>query len=195
MLKIKHRVNSVSEMLLTDPSLGIEVDLRANNSEIYLSHDPFVPGELFKDLLSEFNHQFIILNVKEDGLEENVVKMLNSFGIEDYFFLDQPFPSLRKSILRGQSCAVRVSEFEPILTLETKPNWIWIDSFTGNWNHLPTTIEFALENSIKTCLVSPELQGRKLKGETDEIQRILAKFDLSIDAVCTKEPEAWCDAK
>lgn len=191
MLKIKHRINSTSDLILVDSAYGVEVDLRANSSEIYLSHEPFTPGELLRDFLLQYTHKFIILNVKEDGLEDKVVEILSTFGIKDYFFLDQPFPSLRKNNLIGRNCAIRVSEYEEIPSLVPVSEWVWIDSFTGNWEHLQATLEFAADNKIRTCLVSPELQSRRNLSEINQIKERLEKLNLNVDAVCTKNPEVW----
>lgn len=191
MLKISHRVNSVSQLATVDYSCGIEVDIRANSQDIYLAHDPFTDGELLSDLLENYAHQLIILNVKEDGLEERTIELLDEYSIKEYFFLDQPFPTLRKNSRIGRNCAVRVSENEPIPNQVENLSWIWIDSFTGDWSHLAETAQFARNMSLKTCLVSPELQGREYKAEIIEIKELLQKEGLMADAVCTKFPEEW----
>ena len=60
----------------------------------------------------------MILNVKEEGLEERILHMMKQFSIEDFFFLDQSFPFLIKYANLDESrCAVRFSEFESIDTV------------------------------------------------------------------------------
>jgi len=191
MIKIKHRVNSLIELSQTNIMHGVEIDIRANTTDLYISHDPFLPGCLLADYLADYKHRFLILNVKEDGLEDRVIHLLNEHKIQEYFFLDQPFPTFRKNQKLERSCAVRVSEYERLPIGLEALSWIWIDSFTGNWDHLVETMEFANLHSIKTCIVSPELQGREGAREILEIQRVLAKCKKNIDAVCTKFPEAW----
>ncbi len=191
MLRISHRVNSVDKLLKVNSEYGIEVDIRANAGDIYLSHDPFIPGELLSDLLEKYSHKLIVLNVKEDGLEDRTIELLNQYNITEYFFLDQPFPTLRRNSLVGRNCAVRVSENELMPKGLESMTWIWIDSFSGDWNHLAETAKFAQEKSLKTCLVSPELQGREYKSEIDEINSLLKNQGIMVDAVCTKFPEDW----
>ena len=49
MLIIKHRVNTSKELKKLSHNFGVEIDLRSNNQNIYLHHDPFKNGELFSD--------------------------------------------------------------------------------------------------------------------------------------------------
>jgi hypothetical protein len=132
------------------------------------------------------------LNVKEDGLESFVVKMLQDMEIDDYFFLDQPFPTLRKSALANLPVALRLSENEnPIEINDLKIRWIWLDSFSGDWSFLGKHAEWLKKGGFKLCLVSPELQGRSPDEESFVVLEICEKTNLRIDAVCTKHPEMW----
>ena len=71
----------------------------------------------FETWLDHYSHKTLILNVKEEGLEERLIASMASRGIDDFFFLDQSFPFLIKwSKLGEHRCAVRVSEFENIET-------------------------------------------------------------------------------
>ena len=75
-----------------------------------------------------------------------------------------------------------------IKNLSCKPNWIWIDDFTGQWEHLERLKAIDL-NGISTCIVSPELQGRDLYVEGQKLKHNLEFF--SPTAICTKNPEYW----
>lgn len=183
---IKHRVNSLQELQNLDTKFGVEIDIRTRGDRIILSHDPFTEGPELEDFLDLYQHGVLILNVKEDGLEREILEH-EAFSRIEYFFLDQPFPTLRKSILQSFSSAMRTSEFENLPSVNLIPSWLWIDNFTGDWSDLPRQIAFCQERGIKSCLVSPELQSRSV-GEIGEIQR----FGLDeLDAVCTKFPERW----
>ena len=63
MIIIKHRVNNSKDLKKLNPEYGVEVDLRSNNNNIYLHHDPFKKGELFSKWIKKFNHRLIVLNV------------------------------------------------------------------------------------------------------------------------------------
>lgn len=160
--------------------------------EIVLSHNPFEGGDKFKVWLDHFQHKTLILNVKEDGLEDLIVGMLSDRGISDYFFLDQPFPTLRKSLIASLPAALRLSEYENPINLEDlKPDWVWLDSFTGNWSYLERHSEWLRSGKVKLCVVSPELQGRDIGAEIERVAVQFEKSSTSIHAVCTKFPEQW----
>jgi hypothetical protein len=195
MLRILHRINTREELVKCPQSLGVEVDIRSDGKVLIVHHDPFSGGENFEEWLSAFNHKFLILNVKEEGLEFRLIELMDSNGIDNFFFLDQSFPFLIKTSRSGESrCAVRVSEFENIntaMTLARKIEWIWVDCFT----RFPLTKESAYrlkqEGAFKLCLVSPELQGRMDKKSITTFRKNIEDLEIEGDAVCTKYPDLW----
>ena len=191
---IAHRRNTLAQLRETPTAYGVEVDLRSRGSRLVLHHDPFVKGEDFEAWLAEYRHGTLILNVKEEGLEDALLAMMAEAGIEDFFFLDQSFPFLIRTARRGESrCAVRVSEFESIdtaLTLKGLARWIWVDCFT----RFPLTAKDArtlAEAGFDLCLVSPELQGRPAQTEIPRMRAELDVLGVAARAVCTKAPELW----
>ena len=193
MLIVRHRVNSRIELAVTPKSMGVEIDLRSRNDQIILEHDPFKSGELFQDWLEAWDHHFLVLNVKEEGLEERVVEILTRFGVDNYFFLDQSFPFMQKLIRQGNSqVAARASDLESVETaLASGAGWCWLDSFLGDWKYLSNAVPRLNRAKIRTCLVSPELQRRDSDAELSELQGLILKYKLQIDAVCTKKMEKW----
>tara|TARA_Y100001970_G_C14257873_1_gene877011 strand:+ start:8271 stop:8873 length:603 start_codon:yes stop_codon:yes gene_type:complete len=191
---ISHRRNTIPELLETDTRYGVEVDIRSNNNKLIIHHDPFSHGVDFEEWLSFYNHDTLILNVKEEGLEEKLLDLMKDYEVKDFFFLDQSFPFLIKWTKLGESrSAIRFSEYESIdtaLSLEGKADWIWIDCF----NHFPLSKEQFLrlkEAKFKLCLVSPELQGRHSTEEILDMHEFLTKNEIIIDAVCTKKMSIW----
>ncbi len=191
---ISHRRNTIQDLNATPTKYGIEVDIRSHGEQLIIHHDPFLTGELFEDWLAAYQHGTLILNVKEEGLEKRLVDLMQSKGIDDYFFLDQSFPFLIKWTKAGlHQCAVRVSEFESIdtaLTLAGKADWIWVDCFT----HFPLSKSDAQrlkDAGFKLCIVSPELQGLNAEIEIPLLDKILNEREIMADAVCTKRPELW----
>jgi hypothetical protein len=191
---IKHRCNSLAELRDTVTEFGVEIDIRSYGDELVLHHDPYVRGEFFEAWLKAFRHKTLILNIKEEGLEDAVLKLMKKFSIEDFFFLDQSFPFLVKTAKTGESrCAVRVSEFESMdtaLTLEGQIEWVWVDCFTRF--PLDHAAAARLQKAgFKLCLVSPELQGREARKHVPELRSLLERKKIYAEAVCTKEPELW----
>jgi len=195
MHKILHRVNTKQDLINTPVKFGVEIDIRSNGKHMYLCHDPFLHGDCLEEWLELYKHGTLILNVKEEGLENRLTKLMHKFNIDDYFFLDQSFPFLIKSTLKNESrCAVRVSEFESIETamkLSGKIDWVWVDCFT----HLPLTAKDAqrlqIDGGFKLCFVSPELQGRTDKSQIKDYCDSIKALGIKGDAVCTKHPDLW----
>lgn len=191
---IAHRRNTTAQLRATNPSYGIEVDIRSEGPHLIVQHEPFVSGEPFEEWLDSYRHGTLILNVKEEGLEGRLISMTTSKGIEDFFFLDQSFPFLVKFSRSGERrCAVRVSEFESVetaLTLAGKIDWAWVDCFT----RFSLTQADALRlqcAGFKLCLVSPELQGRSPETEIPALASLLKRSGITAEAVCTKRPDLW----
>lgn len=191
---IAHRRNTIKQLQKTNRKYGVEVDIRSNGKKMITHHEPFEKGELFDEWINEYKHKTLILNVKEEGLENDLIKIMQEKKIDDYFFLDQSFPFIIKCANNGEKrCAVRVSEFENIataLTLAGKINWVWTDCF----NQFPLNHSDAqnLKNAgFKICIVSPELQGHNNSNDINKLAILLKKRNILADAVCTKFPETW----
>ena len=69
MIIIKHRVNNVEDLIDLSEEYGVEINLRSKKDELILQHYPFKPGIPFKDWLKHVNHNALIINQKEEGLE------------------------------------------------------------------------------------------------------------------------------
>ena len=119
---------------------------------------------------------------------------MRKYKINDFFFLDQSFPFLKKTAVTGESrCAVRVSEYESIetvLSLSDMVDWVWVDCFS----RFPLNQEDAhrLKNlGFKLCIVSPELHGREKPSQVLEYRRQIEQLGIKGDAVCTKYTDLW----
>ena len=194
---ILHRVNTIEQVRNQNEDCGAEIDIRLDNRELIVAHDPFQEGCSFSQWLDEFAGIFLVINVKEMGLEEFIIDILRKKQPQlDYFFLDQSTSYLLSSIEKGYKCAARVSEYETAESaILLKTQWLWVDSFTGNWDHLVSirSLQDELVIKKKLCVVSPELQGRSIQ-DPKEIEACVAKFDelgMGIDAICTKSPDTW----
>jgi hypothetical protein len=191
---IQHRINTASALKTLDPCYGAEIDLRSNGQDIILHHDPYKDGPRFEDWLKNYCHGTLILNVKEEGLESRILDILAARKISDFFFLDQSFPFLLKTAKSGERrCAVRWSEYETFETVEAAApliDWVWIDCFT-RFPILAEHVEKLKKLGLKTCLVSPELQGRWAPEEVIQARNTFKSIGFTPSAVCTKVPEQW----
>ena len=195
-LLFAHRRNTVEELRATATSYGVEVDVRTYDGELVLHHEPFSGGTPLRAWLADYAHAGLIVNVKEDGLEDAVLALLAEHGVEQFFFLDQPFPTLVKTGRRGERrCAVRVSEYEPVaqaLAVAHLVDWVWVDCFT-RFPLAAADVDALRTAGLRTCLVSPELQGRAEAAEAADLAARAADVGLAPDAVCTKRPEQWAE--
>jgi len=196
MIIVRHRRNTDEELAEISTNHGAEIDIRSQGEHLVLHHEPYEAGNRFDTWLENYDHRFLILNVKEEGLEGRVLELMVKKGIDDFFFLDQSFPFLVKTSRTGESrCAVRLSEFEDIntvMSLAGKVDWVWIDCFT----RFPLDKVSATrlkQAGFKLCVVSPELQGRMEQSDTDKIVAAMNDAGIVPDAVCTKFPERWED--
>ncbi len=185
---ISHRVNTIEALQMIPKEHGVELDLRDENGEIIISHDPFVKGEKFETYLKQYHHGTMILNIKSERIEHKVLELIQKYEIKKYFFLDSSFPMIYLLSKAGESnIALRFSEFEGMDTIRNmsgKVDWIWVDCFS----YLPidNIIYKEMKNlGYKLCLVSPELQGRD--QDIENYKNYCTEQDIVWDAICTKE--------
>lgn len=194
MIKICHRINTVEQLKATDPCYGVEMDLHAYGERLVVHHDAFKNAIDFEDWLSAFQHAFVVLNIKEEGIETRVLEIMLQHRHHNFFMLDLSFPALIKMVHCGeQRVAVRVSEYEPVdaaLNLSDKVKWVWIDLFQDKIPLNPQQYLALKKTGMKLCLVSPELHGRD-KALIQTLRADLHQQGFLMDAVCTKYPELW----
>jgi len=187
MYPIIHRVNTLKELGSIPLTYGIEIDVRDHGDHMILQHDPFTEGESFEAFLQSFKHKTLIVNVKSERIEPEVIRLLDKYAISDYFFLDSSFPMLFTLASQGvRNLAILFSEYESIETVKNMKSlvsWIWIDCLTK----LPLDREVYMqlkETKLKLCLVSPDLLGRE--NEIEAYKDFLLQHQMNFDAVCTK---------
>lgn len=201
MMIIAHRINTCHALEKVAQCHGIEVDIRYHQDQIILAHDAFnhhhtQPTALIA-LLKRWQHDGpIILNLKTTGVENHCARLMQTYGITNWFFLDMIAPTFwwhtqrgNKALFHADHIALRCSEYEPVesvLHLRQQARWIWLDTFTGMVN--PNTIVQLQSNGFMVCLVSPELQSYP-STQIIAIQQALG--GIQPDAVCTKHPALW----
>jgi hypothetical protein len=158
---VVHRVNTRAGLAQVPREFGVEIDLRAGDREIVLHHEPFAGGEPFDRWLDGYAHGTLVLNIKEAGIEDEVLRRVRERGIRSYFLLDVESPYLSRATRRGERhLAVRYSEDEPIEIADRhrgRADWAWIDTITT----LPLSSDVVSRlQGFKTCLVCPERWGR-----------------------------------
>ncbi|TSC91515.1 MAG: hypothetical protein CEN90_313 [Parcubacteria group bacterium Licking1014_17] len=185
MIKIAHRINKIADLAKVPGNWGVEIDVRHDNrsGKVYLNHEPG-DGDDLDEYLKNFEHAFLIFNIKESGIEQTCIKLAQKHKISKskYFLLDVEFPYLYRAVRSGiRQIAVRYSEDEPVemaIKQKSKLDWLWIDTNTT----LP--LDKKIINKIsgfKTCLVSPDRWGRP--DDILKYRRKLKKLKYTPDAV------------
>ncbi len=189
---IIHRINSIKKLKKIPNNFGVEIDLRGHKSKIILNHEPFKSGDTLDDFLKHYKHGTLILNIKEDGIEEEVIKKVKKAKVKSYFLLDVEFPYIFKCLRnRQKNIAIRFSENETIETaklFKNKFKWLWIDTVTK----LPLNKKnLRIINNFKSCLVCPERWGRP--NQINDYKKKMKLLNFSPDAVMTslKYSKKW----
>ena len=189
MIFTAHRINTIKKLKKIPFYCGVEVDVREKNNNLILAHDPFKSGERLDNFLNHYDHKFIILNIKAEGLEKKVFRLLEKKKIDNFFFLDSSFPFIHKlSKTLTKNFAIRSSDYEHPKTLmqfKNHVNWIWLDCFE-NFTISIYTIKKLVTLNYKICIVSPSLHNRKISNKDKSFFKKLKKNNIKIDMVCEK---------
>ena len=145
---------------------GIETDIRDQNGQLVISHD--IPKkksiklhELFKIYSLNSSYCTLALNIKADGLQKELLKLIKKYHIKNYFIFDMSIPESIKYSKTPLNNYMRLSEYE-----KDYKNFVfkglWIDQFKSDWIS-PKQIKILLKSKIDICLVSSELHQRDQK--------------------------------
>tara|TARA_X000000368_G_C22912388_1_gene659224 strand:- start:411 stop:983 length:573 start_codon:yes stop_codon:yes gene_type:complete len=189
MIEIIHRVNQIDQLKRIDKKNGIEIDIRADNEKLVLAHDIYEDKVDFVEYINYYNHELLIANIKESGIEEKVIEQLDKNKILNFFLLDVEFPYILQNYEKyGNNLSLRFSKYEEIDTIKNfigKVKWVWVDTY-DDFN-LDSEQANILRN-FDLCLVSPSRWGHKNKIE--HYINKFKKYDLLFEAIMIEESEA-----
>ncbi len=184
MIIIAHRINKLNIIKKIPKKFGIEIDIRSYKKKIILNHEPFKDGVQLKNFLKFYKHKILIANIKETGIENDVIEILKKSKVKNYFLLDVEQPFIWSSVEKKfKNVAIRFSESEDIKNAKQyigKLKWIWIDTKTK----FPINKKnYKIINKFKSCLVCPERWGRS--NDIIKYKKIILKNKFNISAVMT----------
>ena len=182
---IVHRVNTIKSLKSVDTDLGCEIDIRTDGSQLILNHDPFKKGDNFIDYLDEYQHGTLVLNIKETGIENDVLDEVKKRKIKSYFLLDVEFPYIIRAFMRNENnIAIRFSEYETIenvITFKNNLKWVWVDLVSK----IPINdFNFKILNQFNLCLVCPSLWNRS--NEILKVKDEIEKYNFKNISVITE---------
>lgn len=181
---IIHRVNTIQKLKKTSHEFGAEIDIRSHGKDLILHHDAGQTGEFFEKFLDHYSHGTLVLNIKEAGIEEQVLNMVAQKKVPSYFLLDVEMPYIYRASKSGnRNVAIRYSEYEPIELAEYFSGlfeWVWIDTVTM----LPLSLPILKRiKKYKSCLVCPERWGQPEKIK--KYRKSMESLNFAPNAVMT----------
>lgn len=171
---------------------GTETDIRDYNGDLVISHDIPDKHALKVQVFFEIHGQFdaslpLALNIKSDGLQDSLKKLLQEYDISNYFVFDMSVPDMMLYLKEGFNVFTRQSEFEKEPSFYDKAVGVWMDCFENDWVQVEN-IKFHLDNGKEICLVSPELHKRDHVPFWKKL-RLLDKQTSRNVILCTDFPE------
>jgi hypothetical protein len=147
-------------------SFGTETDLRDYMGKLVISHD--IPGndcvraDDFFSIYNQYNNHplTLALNIKADGLQFQLQKLLEQHNIQNYFVFDMAVPDTLGYIKQGIRYYTRQSEYELQPAFYEASAGIWLDAFHSVW-FTNKEIEGHLNKKKQVAIVSPELHKRE----------------------------------
>ncbi len=191
---IIHRVNKIKKLKKIPKNFGTEVDVRSFKNKLILNHEPKKNGDSLEKYLKNYQNGTLVLNIKESGIEDEVIKKVRKFPkIKSYFLLDVEIPYLFNCLKKNKNyCAIRTSYYEPLkssLKFKKIFNWLWIDTIKNI--NFSSKKEKRILKSFKKCLVCPERWGKP--NQIKKYKNYFKKQNLDLDAVMTsmKYSKQW----
>lgn len=144
---------------------GIETDLRDIKGEIVISHNMPQGGEMkFEDLLKLLDGRdlTLALNIKADGMADEIKRLLEKYRVSNYFTFDMSIPEMVYQHKTGLKFFTGQSDIIPEPIMFDKAEGIWLDSFNSDWFGAKE-IKNILNQDKEVCIVSPDLHKREYK--------------------------------
>jgi hypothetical protein len=112
--------------------------------------------EIYRDYKGDFP---LAINIKADGLHIPLKALLEEFGINNYFCFDMSVPDSLMCTKQGLRIFMRVSEIEPMPSLFSQADGLWLDQFFEDWLTSEILARYAQQGKA-LAIVSPELHKR-----------------------------------
>jgi hypothetical protein len=187
--------NSLTALLAAlQQGWGVETDVRDYRGEPVISHDPpRRPGLALEKLLSLYadlsTDAVLALNVKADGLQEEVLALLRKYRVRRYMLFDLSVPDALAYIRVGGTVFTRQSEYEPSPAFYETAAGVVMDGFHSDWIR-KEDVSRHMEASKAVFIISPELHQRPLGPSWKRYKQQLAQPVYGEVMLCTDYPEA-----
>ena len=174
---------------------GTETDIRDYKGELVISHDIADENcisvkEMFEVYNKYDNTLSLALNIKADGLQLKLKKLLEEYKIENYFVFDMSIPDGLGYLKQNIKAFTRESEYEKVPSFYDEACGIWLDEFQEHWI-TKEVIEKHIKNNKKICIVSPDLHKREYKNEWQHYKEIEKELGIDNLMICTEEAKEF----
>jgi len=163
--------------------IGIELDLRYNNNQVYISHDPTNKGKLFEEVCKQCDKSEIrmALHIKEKEVINPVIKILKEYSIKNYFLFDTENFEYSKSV-DNEKIAQYVNEKEKNI----KRKILWCDESQQQWYSKEIIKNLQQKNKLIYVMSLEVVKKCNKKEMYFEWERLI---NLGVNGICTKHPE------
>ena len=163
--------------------IGIELDLRYNNNQVYISHDPTNKGKLFEEVCKQCDKSEIrmALHIKEKEVINPVIKILKEYSIKNYFLFDTENFEYNNLIDKTKIADYVVKKDQNIMG-----EILWCDEIQNKWYSKEIMKNLHQENKliyVMSLEVMKKCDNESIYLEWDRL------INLGVDGICTKYPE------
>ena len=167
---------------------GIEIDLKNQNGKIVLSHDPLNAKQspALLELVFKTNPTaFYALNIKEDGLGPELLRLINKYKIKHYMCFDLSKPEELKYRKLKLSIFERAGDKDGF-PLDSN-NGMIVDIF--DQKNLNWTLEQLVSTKARALFfISPELHGNTEQAMWKKLKTFEKSLKIKL-YLCTDFPE------
>ncbi len=163
--------------------IGIELDLRYNNNQVYISHDPTNKGKLFEEVCKQCDKSEIrmALHIKEKEVINPVIKILKEYSIKNYFLFDTENFEYNNLIDKTKIADYVVKKDQNIMG-----EILWCDEIQNKWYSKEIIKNLHQKNKliyVMSLEVMKKCDNESIYLEWDRL------INLGVDGICTKYPE------
>ncbi len=136
-----------------------------------------IRAQLFFELWSHFSSLPVALNIKADGLQDEIQRFILDSQFKNYFVFDASIPDLLGYKKRGINFYTRLSEYETQSSLFNQAQGVWLDQFHSTWFDLFKIKDLVGEHK-NVCIVSPELHARDPKMLWSQLRSFIFESEI-----------------
>ena len=129
----------------------------------------------------------LALNIKADGLSQEIKRLLVKFRHTNYFAFDMSIPDMVHQLRNGMDVFTGLSDILQNPVLLEKSCGVWLDSFESDWFE-SSIVDDLVQRGKKVCVVSAELHGREVDHQWATLKACKELENPNL-MICTDKPE------